>query len=244
MIELRLPEFTDTGDERAIYNEIYQDRGIDHRDSFYWWLLELMNPQPGQTLLDVSCGQGKLVQFARTKQVEAFGVDFSEPALQWARQKSGKPIYATMDAQALAIDSNHFDFVANIGSIEHYRDPGLGIREISRVLKPTGVACILLPNTYSLLGNVKHAAQTGDVYQGFQPIERYHTLNGWRTLLADNGLLPFRVAKFEMVRPRTPADWLWYLARPPKIAHYLLMYMIPLALANCFVYLCHPRKTV
>jgi len=242
MIELRLPEFTATGDERMIYNEIYQDQGIDHIDSFYLWLLELMQPRPGQTLLDISCGQGKLVEFARKQKVQAFGVDFSEPALQIAQQKIQKPVYAVTDAQALGIASNQFDFVANIGSIEHYRDPGQGIREISRVLKPTGVACILLPNTYSLLGNVKHAAQTGDVYQGFQPIERYHTLNGWRTLLAENGLHAFAVAKFEMIRPRTVRDLGWYLSHPAKVAHYFLMYMIPLALANCFVYLCRTSK--
>lgn len=243
MIELRLPELINTGDERTIYDGIYQEDGIDHFDSFYWWLLSLMNPQPGQSLLDISCGQGKLVRFARTKHVHAFGVDFSAPALHTAQQRSRSSTYAVTDAQALAIASSHFDFVANIGSIEHYRDPLQGIREIARVLKPTGTACILLPNTYSLLGNVKHAAQTGDVYQGFQPIERYHTLNGWKMLLNDNGLVPFDVIKFEMVRPRTLRDLVWYMAHPPKVAHYLLMHVIPLALANCFVYLCHPRKS-
>ncbi len=242
MIELRLSKFTKTGDERDIYEEIYQEQGIDHIDSFYLWLLALMKAQPGQTLLDVSCGQGKLVEFARQQGVHAFGVDFAEPALNIAQQRMQQTIYAVTDAQALAIQSNQFDFVSNIGSIEHYLEPAQGISEISRILKPSGVACILLPNTFSLFGNVKHAAQTGDVYQGFQPIERYHTLNGWRDLLTENGLVPFKVIKFEMVRPRTVPDLFWYLTRPNKIAHYLAMYTLPLALANCFVYLCHPSK--
>jgi SAM-dependent methyltransferase len=243
MIELRLPELIKSGDERTIYDDIYQEDGIDHFDSFYWWLLSLMKPQPGTRLLDISCGQGKLVRFARAKKIHAFGADFSEPALRIAQQRSRRSDYVVADAQALAIAPDQFDYVANIGSIEHYQDPAQGIREIARVLKPTGTACILLPNTYSLLGNVKHAAQTGDVYQGFQPIERYHTLNGWKRLLEENGLVPFEVIKFEMVRPRTVRDLAWYLARPPKVAHYLLMHVIPLALANCFVYLCRPRKT-
>ena len=242
MIELRLSKFTKTVDERDIYEEIYQEQGIDHIDSFYLWLLSLMKARPGQTLLDVSCGQGKLVEFARQQGVHAFGVDFAEPALNIAQQRIQQPIYAVTDAQALAIQSNQFDFVSNIGSIEHYLEPAQGIREISRILKPSGVACILLPNTFSLFGNVKHAAQTGHVYQGFQPIERYHTLNGWRDLLTENGLVPFKVIKFEMVRPRTLPDLAWYLMRPAKIVHYLAMLPLPIALANCFVYLCHPSK--
>ncbi len=199
MIELRLPE-AKTASEREFYNKIYVERGIDHLDSFHLWLIELMNPQPGQTLLDVSCGQGKIVEFARARQVQALGVDFSASALQIAASRTQQSIFAVADAHHLAIDSDCFDFVANIGSIEHYLDPGQGIREMSRVLKPTGIACILVPNTFSLLGNVKYAAQTGRIYQGFQPLERYNTLNGWHTLLSENGLTPFKVAKSEMVR--------------------------------------------
>lgn len=241
MIELRLSEAKPVG-EREYYNKIYVERGIDHLDSFHLWLIELMNPQPGQTLLDVSCGQGRLVQLARERQVQAFGVDFSAAALEIATRRTQQPIFSVNDAHQLAVDSNCFDFVSNIGSIEHYLNPGHGIREMSRVLKPNGVACILVPNTFSLLGNVKFAAQTGSIYQGFQPLERYNTLNGWRDLLIENGLTPFKIAKFEMVRPRTSHDWWWYLQRPPKVAHYFLMYLIPLALANSFVYLCHPDK--
>ena len=118
MIELRLPEFLVTEDERDIYDQIYGAEGIDHFDSFYWWLLELMNPQPGQSLLDISCGQGKLVQFARRKQVQAFGVDFSGPALHVAQHRSQNAIYAVADAQTLAIASNQFDFVRQFSSLK------------------------------------------------------------------------------------------------------------------------------
>lgn len=242
MIELRLSQLNRDSEAQEIYNGIYRSEGIRQLDSFYLWLLGLINPSPGQTLLDVSCGEGQLVRFAREKNVEAFGVDFSEPALRKAHQTAGIPAFGVMDAQTLAFDSNSFDYITNIGSIEHYENPALGIREMSRVLKPHGVACVLLPNTYSLLGNIKYTVQTGEVYQGFQPIERYNTLAGWRRLLINNGLVPYKVAKYEVTFPQTVADFFWYLARPSKILHLLLTPLIPLPLANCFVYLCRPDR--
>ena len=242
MIELRLPENATLGRERELYNSIYDTQGIDHLDSFHLWLIELLNARPDQSLLDVSCGQGRLVQLARQRGINAFGTDFSESATIIASYKAQQNIFSVSDAHLLSFPNDKFDFITNIGSIEHYLDPATGIQEMGRVLKPQGVACILVPNTFSLFGNVKYAAQTGDIYQGFQPIERYDTLNGWRKLLVDNGLVPFDVVKFEIVRPRTKQDLRWFLSHPPKIVRYIAMHFVPLALANSFVYLCHPAK--
>jgi SAM-dependent methyltransferase len=242
MIELRLSQLRQDSDAQGIYDGIYRSRGIRQLDSFYLWLLGLINPSPGQSLLDVSCGEGQLVQFARQKNIEAFGVDFSEPALSRAQQSTGASVFGVMDAQTLAFDDNSFDYITNIGSIEHYENPAQGIREMSRVLKPSGIACVLLPNTYSLFGNIKHAIQTGEVYQGFQPIERYNTLAGWRRLLINNGLVVYKEIKYEVTFPKTVADFFWYLPRPSRIFHLLLTPLIPLALANCIVYLCRPKQ--
>ena len=242
MVELRQPEITSTASERDAYNIIYEEIGVQQSDSFYLWLLELLNVRPNQTLLDISCGQGNLVRFAWERNIRAIGIDLSEVGLQIAMRQSGQTSFAAADAQLLPVASHSFDFVTNIGSIEHYLDPAMGVQEIARVLKPDGLACILLPNTYSLLGNIKHVVQTGDVYQGFQPIERYHTLNGWRRLLTENGLRPIKTVKYEKVSPRTSADTWWYLRHPPKLLHLLLTPLIPLALANCFVYLCRRQS--
>ena len=241
MIEIRHHNITNQALEKCAYNEIYQDKGIQQLDSFYLWLIELLNPQSNQTLLDISCGQGDLVRFALKRKMRAVGLDFAEAALQLAsRNTTGS--FSLADAHILPFGCNSFDFVTNIGSIEHYFDPPQSIREISRVLKPSGIACILLPNTYALLGNIKHVWQTGDVFDDGQPLQRYNTLNGWHHLLVENGLIPFRTVKYEIVRPRTFANLMWYLARPMKIAHLMLNPFIPLALGNCFVYLCRPNQ--
>jgi SAM-dependent methyltransferase len=132
--------------------------------------------------------------------------------------------------------------VTNIGSVEHYFQPEAAIREMSWVLKPGGKACILLPNGFSLFGNVKYVWQVGDVFDDGQPLQRYNTRLGWHNLLAENGLEPFKTVKYEREWPCTPADYLWYLRRPMKILKLLITPFIPVNLANSIVYLCRPTE--
>jgi hypothetical protein len=81
MIEIRHSNMHDTEDTHAAYNQLYRGAGILLRDSFYLWLLDLLQPEPGQLLLDVSCGQGRLVKFAQEKGLLAMGMDFAEEAV-------------------------------------------------------------------------------------------------------------------------------------------------------------------
>ena len=238
MIEIWHPEISTGRHSKDAYDEIYTGDGIRLLDSFYLWLIELMAPDPHSRLLDVSCGEGALVGFARSKGIEAHGVDFSSAAIRRARQATGYNCFVVGNGVALPFGDESCDFVSCIGSLEHFADPAAGMREIARVLRAAGTACILLPNTFSLLGNVNYARKHGDAFDDGQPIQRYHTRMGWAELLEQNGLRVRRTAKYEMVWPRTRADRLWYLRRPAKIAHLALGGFLPLNLANCFVYLC------
>jgi SAM-dependent methyltransferase len=238
MIEIWHPEISTGQHSKAAYDVIYTGDGIRLMDSFYLWLIALMAPSPGSRLLDVSCGEGALVGFARHRGVEACGVDFSDAAVRRARHVMGHAAFVVANGVALPYGDTSFDFVSCIGSLEHFANPAAGMREIARVLRVSGTACILLPNTFSLLGNVNYARKYGAAFDDCQPIQRYHTRVGWAGLLEENGLRVRRTEKFEMVRPRTRADWLWYLRRPAKVAHLALVALLPLNLANSFVYLC------
>jgi len=238
MIEIWHLQVRQSGESQLAYNEIYAGSGIHLLDSFYLWLLSLIRPQPGKRLLDVSCGEGALVMWARRQGVAACGIDFSSMAIRRACAKTGMPSFLVGDGTRLPFPDEMFDYVTCIGSLEHYENPALAMQEIGRALHPDGTACILLPNTFSLLGNVNYARRHGDAFDDGQPIQRYHTRVGWATMLEQNGLRVTRTEKYEMVWPRTRADWLWYLRRPAKIAHLALVGILPLNLANCFVYLC------
>jgi len=238
MIEIWHSKKQDAGESQGAYDDIYNNEGIHQLDSFYLWLLSLLNPYPGRRLLDVSCGQGALVNFARRAGVTAYGLDFSSAAIRRAHMDVGAACFVVGDGAHLAFPDESFDYVMCIGSLEHFIDPLAGMREICRVLHKNGSACILLPNTFSILGNVHYACKCGDVFDDGQPIQRYNTHLGWKHMLAQSGLSVDRVIKYELPWPRTHTDWWWYLRRPRKIIHLLVGLAIPLNLANCFVFLC------
>jgi SAM-dependent methyltransferase len=240
MIEIRHQQIQSVSDEMEAYDCIYSSKGIRHLDSFYLWILSLLDTHPGQTFLDVSSGEGSLVRFALDRELQAFGIDFSRVALAKGAADYSVTSSAVSDAQQLPFADDSFDFVTNIGSVEHYFDPEMAVREMSRVLKPEGTACIFVPNTFSLFGNIQYAWQFGDAFDDGQPLQRYNTRAGWHRLLVENGLRPFETVKWELQWPRTYRDAFWYLVRPPKVARLLLTALLPLNLANSFVYLCHP----
>ena len=238
MIEIRHKHIDSVADEINAYNQIYEGKGIRHLDSFYMWILSLLPAQPGQRLLDVSSGEGSLGYFARRRGLRAYGVDFSFAALKTGVQDYDFRLVCVSNAECLPLPDRSFDFVTNIGSVEHYFDPAIAIREMSRVLKPGGVACILLPNAFSLFGNVKYVWQVGDVFDDGQPLQRYNTRLGWQHLLAENGLHSFKILKYEREWPRTFKDGWWYLRRPLKTLKLFVSFLIPVNLANSIVYLC------
>lgn len=238
MIEIWRTQVGSSADSQRAYDGIYSGDGIRLLDSFYLWLLDLLHPGPGSTLLDVSCGEGALVDLARRRRVAAFGTDFSAAAVRRANDQTRRAIFAGADGTQLPFPDASFDHVTCIGSLEHFVDPAAGVREISRVMAPRANACILLPNTFSLLGNVNYARKYGDAFDDGQPIQRYNTRVGWQHLIEEGGLRVTAVHKYELPWPLTASDYLWYLRRPRKIIHLLVGLAIPLNLANCHVYLC------
>ena len=241
MIEIRHSRMDSTRATREAYDACYAARGIAHRDSFYLWLIGLLNPQPGKRLLDISCGEGQLVVLAQRRGLRAYGLDFSEVAVRKGAARATPSSFIVGDGERLPLAANSFDYVTHIGSLEHYLNPLAGAAEIARVLKTGGRACVLLPNAFGLLG-IRHVWSHGEVYDDGQPLQRYATRRTWQRLLESGGLRVERVVGYCGVAfPRTSADARWLLARPMKIARLLALAMVPLHLANHFVFLCSKR---
>jgi SAM-dependent methyltransferase len=182
-----------------------------------------------------------LVKCAQGKGLLSIGMDFAEEAVSLGLADSPQSGWAIADGELLPLRDVCVDYVTHIGSLEHYQNPEAGIREIARVLKPSGLACILLPNSYGLVGNIKHVWQTGQVFDDGQPLQRYNTRTGWQDMLAANGLLTIQTLKYERVWPRTWPDFRWYLTKPAKIVRLFFTWFVPTNLANCLVYLCRRR---
>jgi len=238
MIEIRHTTITDSTNSQSAYDDLYSEGGIDLSDSYYLWLLEKIKPVPGKVLVDVSCGRGKLSVFARGMGLNVIGLDFSLSAIRSALQINPELDLFISDGEQIALKSQCADYVTHIGNLEHYQNPDLGVQEVARILKPDGIAVILLPNGFSIAGNVQHVRKTGQVFDDGQPIQRYNTRQGWQDLLESNGLTVFKTIRYEHFLPKTRRDWLSHLKRPSRLLRWAVAWTIPFNLSNCFVYFC------
>lgn len=238
MIEIRHTEKSNAA-LRSAYDELYRQGSTEHLRSYYRWILKQLAPCPGSRLLDVACGTGALVDEARRQGLQASGVDFSAVAL-----RSYPAPLAAADAAALPFADASFDYVVNLGSLEHLVDMEQGVREMARVLHPAGSCCVLVPNTFGLFWTIRHALCTGDIADDGQPLQRYATRRQWERVLEGNGLRVERVIGYELPPPETLRQWLRY-ARTfrNRFLPALLGPHIPVNLASMLVFLCRKAET-
>jgi SAM-dependent methyltransferase len=233
MIEIRHTTKDSTALRKA-YDVLYGQSTTEHSGNYYRWILNELRPRSGSSLLDVCCGTARLAEEARKLQVQATGSDFSVVALS----NSSAPV-AVADAEHLPYPNNTFDYVVNLGSLEHLVHIEQGIAEMVRVLRPGGVCCVLVPNTFGLFWTIRHAYHTGDIADDGQPLQRYGTRQQWQRLLEVKGFYVERVIGYEVPPPETVRQWLGTLRRfryhflPAALRPY-----IPVNLASMLVYFC------
>lgn len=239
--EIRLAPEGD-GWTREAYNAIYQDHGIRLLDSYYRWLLRLLNPVPGRRLLDVACGEGVLPNIAREQfQLDAYGSDLSLAGLRIAGDEGGSGFVAG-SGEGLPFADASFDYVTCIGSLEHFLDMEASVREMARVLRPDGTAMILVPNTYSLTSNIYNAMKHGRSSIDYQPLQRYLARAEWAMLIEANGLDVERTVKHERTAPDNMDDLVWYLGHWRELVRMVAAPLIPTSLSTSFIYLCRRQE--
>lgn len=127
-------------------------------------LIERIKQQrPSGSFLEVGCAGGAFLNAARDAGYHVKGVEFSSEAVNFAQKRFGLDVKAGDLVSAGFLD-NSFDVVFMGDVLEHLPDPVATVREINRVLSPTGILVIECPmqtNTifsragfagYSLLG--------------------------------------------------------------------------------------------
>lgn len=110
-------------------------------------LLELLDPKPGNKVLEVGVGAGNIL--AQIQNAELYGIDISEFILGKAAERLGdRAVLQKANAEELPFEDAMFDRVYCSEVLEHVIDPKAVIREMRRVLKPGGVAVVSVPNEH------------------------------------------------------------------------------------------------
>jgi ubiquinone/menaquinone biosynthesis C-methylase UbiE len=106
-------------------------------------------------LLEAGCGPGIMMPELAAMGFEAHGIDVSREMIRRARQRmQGHPLekrcsFAVGDVERLELPDASYDAVLCMGVLEYLPRYSGALAEISRVLKPGGLAVIALPNRTS-----------------------------------------------------------------------------------------------
>ncbi|MEW6610012.1 MAG: class I SAM-dependent methyltransferase [Patescibacteria group bacterium] len=223
-------------DPKVYYDAAYARKGncaMRPRWVYERWFRCLGQAKPHQSMLDVGCGTGLLLQVADGYGMITTGLDLSDEAVKLSRKNSPHSTVVQGNGEHLPFLDKQFDYVCCVGSLEHYRDPAQGLRELVRVAKDDAKFLIVLPNDNYLFWKLKKI-QKGTAQREFEVLKN---LAGWKRFLVDCGL-----EILEIHQDRYPAQELkifqyknpYTIAR--RLLYKLIWWLMPLNLTYQFVF--------
>ncbi|MBI5871437.1 MAG: methyltransferase domain-containing protein [Actinobacteria bacterium] len=121
----------------------YAELNVFSEEQYYRPLLELADPQPGESALDLATGTGLLAQMIAASAARVVGADVTPEMLEKARDRveaAGLENIEFVEAAVsdLPFPDGSFDLVTCRLAFHHFPVPGKALAEISRVLKTGG----------------------------------------------------------------------------------------------------------
>jgi SAM-dependent methyltransferase len=173
----------------------------------YWWLAgkyriiadvvrrAFRPPRQDPRVLDLGCGPGNLLDDLAPHGA-VFGADYSADALGFCAARGFRRLFRA-DFHELPLRSESFDLVTAIDVIEHLADDRRAVRELYRVLRPSGLLVLSVPAFRFLWG--EH-----DTIYGHH---RRYTTGELRARLQEAG---FRLSKLSYFEPLfLPPLWVY-----------------------------------
>lgn len=106
---------------------------------------------PG-TMLDIGCGSGAFLTQMKAQGWNVKGVEPDEGAASRGRDKGIEIFAGTLDAAQFP--PSYFDYIRSNHSFEHIHNPREVLREIHRIIRPSGTLFIGVPNVASLMARL------------------------------------------------------------------------------------------
>lgn len=100
--------------------------------------------------LDIGCSVGTLLQIAKKKGFQVYGVESSRWAADYCRKKLKRTVYSG-EFEKVRLSQNYYDVVVINHVLEHMVNPLKTLNKIRRILKEKGILLIGVPNIQSIM---------------------------------------------------------------------------------------------
>ncbi|MCW4054649.1 MAG: class I SAM-dependent methyltransferase [Candidatus Bathyarchaeota archaeon] len=183
------------------------------------WGLTHVNIKSDHLILDVGCGGGQTINrlAQRASLGKVFGVDYSADMVEYARKVNKQLITENRveiiagSVEKMGFSDNFFDLVTAIETYYFWSSFSDALKEIRRVLKPSGKLMIINEMVKDGLYDVKHAKMIEQTHVRLIPLEEIRDIvqtvgfvevqiftktdSPWNAILAKNSkMLPNRMA--------------------------------------------------
>ena len=176
----------DLEDMKSFYDDVYYAdankplQGTAHLRN----LAKIAAVSSDDAVLDIACGLGEWLHVCLNSGASVAGVDLSERAIEYCEKHMPDGEFHAVAAEHLPFDDAKFDLVSCLGSLEHFVDPVVALKEMVRVAKPHARFLILVPNADFLTRKLRLFGGTNQK----EAKEVVRTLPEWEILFNQAGL--------------------------------------------------------
>jgi SAM-dependent methyltransferase len=140
------------------YKILYQNRDELEAREFVENLLGYMQPQPGSTMLDIACGEGRFAKQLAEHGYDVTGIDISRDSIEIAKAYESDKLQFFVQDMRFPFYINYFDYAFNFftsfGYFAHDRDHALAARSFAASLKKNGILVIDYLNFGQVMTNL------------------------------------------------------------------------------------------
>ncbi|GGP74426.1 class I SAM-dependent methyltransferase [Streptomyces calvus] len=145
----------------------HQDRFDALNDGANGPLLGVAKPAPGDRVLDIGCGNGRIARLAAAHAAYVLGIDLSAPMLERARASAaaeglGNVEFVQGDAQVYGFGEGSFDVAVSRFGVMFFADPVAGFGNVGRALRSGGRLVFVCPQRFDRMDQATVFAAVGE----------------------------------------------------------------------------------
>ena len=210
-------------DIRHFYDQEFKRGVIKDEDRAYRWMAQkLFRPYlERKKILDVGCGGGFFLKELHSVAALAIGIDLSGEALRIASQNNPQGYLVQGSAEVLPYSDESFDCLSCLGSLEHFSNIPVALKEFRRVVREGGQLFLMVPNLF-WYKDILSVLMTGDIGYRNQQYEFFATVSKWKQIVLESGLKIENYWKYNGISKSPLKQWLKDRLIPVNVSYHII----------------------